>query len=192
MSKKKTEVAEEIIHPIGVIVTEGEVRFFIQDQYYSLAIQQLRSLMALATGEPKEEPEIPLAYDNLEGYVRASRLLKKGLTSTEAAGVMCVSDEVFRRINSKGNSLIKGDSARGEMSRQDEEYGDTVKSIGKGDPRFPNVPEAGDKVFINLRQVKAFQREGLPAAEIAQRLELDKEGFLDWLEKNAKLLEGLK
>jgi predicted XRE-type DNA-binding protein len=136
--------------------------------------------------------------DTLETFALAMRLLKKGLNSAEAAKTMSIEEPRFRQFYSYAlQKWQQGDLLSNEIKRQGNEIDYcTVRVEKPKEPQYdpstvifqkPSMP-APEKVFVNCRSVKNFQKQNFKARMIAEEMKLDVRDFDAWLRNNESYL----
>lgn len=127
--------------------------------------------------------------DNLSNFALAQRLLKKGLSSTEAAKFMGMEGERFRQLYSRCLQLYQRDVQTVNDLKNKSESEDFCK-----DTRADWVdPVTGcnlgfTRTFINLRYVKNSLGQGLKPKQIAEELHADADEFEKFLVANEPYL----
>jgi hypothetical protein len=123
-------------------------------------------------------------------YVTVHRLIKKGMSLSQAASVMGIEEPRLRRFFNYAREKYSFESSQivEELRRQAEAGRDYAKA--KKQPSRRGLPEAPDSFsLVDLGKVKCLVNQGMEPPAIAEKLNLDREDFAEWFTVNAPLLD---
>jgi len=142
-----------------------------------------------------EDPAKDFTGLGLQEYVTIIRLIKKGMSLSQAASVIGIPEPRLRSFfNYARNKYITNQGAFAEELRQQIEAGrdyvKTKKRPMRGLPQQEQEPDTFD--LVDLGKVKSLVNAGMEPFAIAEKFNLDADDFKEWYKVNEPLLAAYK
>ena len=195
--KKKVDENESV--PLVDFSVRGDEAYFSVDGWprFKMRTDTLlrlinRELVASLRDNQSRDEELE-AIDSLLFYARVQRLLRRGFSAEEAAQVVGITPDLFRRYLAYGMGKYRDpQQVRAEIERQQQAEGDFCKRKPRPQTeteRTMRIAPPDEFIQVNAARVRDMLKAGKGFKEICDALDLDEKGFEEWYKINRELVD---